>query len=90
MYRIDFTRSAVKDIAKIEKSDLKSFRKLEKLIKELKLHPRTGTGMPEQLKHQSGEIWSRRLNKKDRLVYEIFEQEITITVVQSLGHYSDK
>ncbi len=42
------------------------------------------------MKHYEGEIWSRKFNKKDRFVYEIFEEEQSITIIQSLGHYSDK
>ncbi|MDD6413429.1 type II toxin-antitoxin system YoeB family toxin [Blautia sp. HCP3S3_D9] len=32
--------------------------------------------------------WSRRINLKDRLVYEITDE--TIIVIQCKGHYSDK
>ena len=32
--------------------------------------------------------WSRRINEKDRLVYEIAEE--SITVIQCKGHYTDK
>lgn len=65
-------------------------KKIQTLILELEENPRTGLGSPEQLKHFDGEVWSRIINKKDRLVYEIFESEISITVIQSLGHYNDK
>jgi toxin YoeB len=33
-------------------------KKVEALIAELKEHPRTGIGKPEQLKYFSEEIWS--------------------------------
>jgi len=65
-------------------------KKIQSLILELEDNPRTGIGFPEQLKYNTGEIWSRQINKKDRLVYEIFDTEISITVIQSLGHYNDK
>lgn len=32
--------------------------------------------------------WSRRINAKDRLVYEI--QNDSITILQCRGHYDDK
>jgi toxin YoeB len=57
---------------------------------EIAKHPREGSGQPEQLKYFSGEVWSRKVNKKDRFVYEIFEEEIIITVIKALGHYGDK
>jgi toxin YoeB len=43
------------------------------------------------LKNLVGEVWSRRINQKDRLVYEIFEtSEQSVVVLQMLGHYKDK
>jgi toxin YoeB len=41
------------------------------LIKELRIHPFTGTGKPEQLKHELTGKWSRRINKVHRLIYEV-------------------
>jgi toxin YoeB len=55
----------------------------------LEKHPREGKGQPEQLKHYEGEVWSRKINKKDRLVYEIYEKTICITIIQALCHYND-
>lgn len=90
-YYIDFSNKALNEIKKIEKSgDKKSLKKIKELLDELEIHPRTGTGKPERLKNYIGEIWSRRINKKDRLVYEVFEEEIMITIISSLGHYEDK
>lgn len=57
---------------------------------EMEESPRTGLGSPEHLKYFDGEIWSRAINKKDRLIYEIFEEEISVVVIQALGHYNDK
>jgi len=34
--------------------------------------------------------WSRRIDKKNRIVYEIFEEEQVINVVSLRGHYFDK
>lgn len=89
-YQISRTKEAEKDLAKIIKSGNKSdIRKVEIFFKEIEEHPRTGTGIPEQLKYFDGEIWSRRINKKDRFVYEIYEADKYIVVVNSLGHYND-
>lgn len=55
---------------------------------ELSDHPTTGIGNPELLKHSLSGLWSRRLNKKDRLIYEIFEEpEELVIVIAALGHY---
>jgi len=59
-------------------------------LEELKTNPRTGGGKPEQMKHYQGEVWSRKINKKDRFVYEIIKNEKVIFITQVLGHYNDK
>lgn len=90
-YFIEISDKAKEHLKKIKKNGRKSeMNKITNILKELELHPRTGTGKPERLKNYIGEIWSRRINKKDRLVYEIFEEEIMITIISSLGHYEDK
>lgn len=90
-YLIKYSKRAIEDLQAVKKSGRKSdMKKIQSLILELENNPRTGIGFPEQLKYSNGEIWSRQINKKDRLVYEIFETEISITVIQSLGHYNDK
>lgn len=44
-----------------------------------------GIGKPERLKHQSG--WSRRIDDKNRLVYEV--RENFVEVISCKGHYDD-
>jgi toxin YoeB len=64
--------------------------KLEKLFNELMEHPTTGTGQPEKLKHDLAGLYSRRINKKHRLVYSIKEQVVTVYVLSAWSHYGDK
>ncbi|WP_229203339.1 Txe/YoeB family addiction module toxin [Dyadobacter jejuensis] len=52
--------------------------------------PQTGIGEPKKLKNELSGLWSRRINKKDRLVYEIVESEAIVIILSALGHYSDK
>ncbi|WP_233244144.1 Txe/YoeB family addiction module toxin [Brumimicrobium oceani] len=47
----------------------------------------TGTGKPEQLKHELSGYWSRRINKEHRIVYEVFEEENKVVVLSLKGHY---
>lgn len=88
-FRIIFEKIAKNDIDAIKKSgDKASLNKLNKILDELEIHPKTGTGNPEQLKHNLAGFWSRRINKKDRLIYEIIEEpENLVVVVSALGHY---
>ena len=88
-YRFIFEKIAKNDIDLIKKSgDKASLKKLNQILNELEIHPQTGTGNPEQLKHNLSSFWSRRLNKKDRLIYQIIEEpENLVVVVSALGHY---
>lgn len=47
--------------------------------------PFSGIGKPEYLKHFGGNVWSRRINDADRLVYEVFSDRIEF--VQARYHY---
>lgn len=90
-YIIKISKAAEKDLSLLKKSGKKSdIEKVNTIFEEIEENPRLGTGKPEQLKYYDGEVWSRRINKKDRFVYEIYEDEILIVVIQALGHYSDK
>lgn len=90
-YTIEFSKSAFNDLAKIEKSGTNADKtKLERIIKELEIHPKEGIGHPKPLTGQVGEVWSRKLNKKDRIVYEILDNEVVVLLIQLLGHYDDK
>lgn len=90
-YRIVISTEAENDLKKLYRSGRKSdISKVELFFTEIETNPREGTGRPEKLKYQDNDIWSRRINQKDRFVYEIFEDEVMITVVSSLGHYRDK
>ena len=64
MYEIEFSKEAVKHVLLMRKSSPQLFKKLEKLLDELREHPYTGTGHPEQLRYLEG-VWSRQLDKRD-------------------------
>ena len=44
----------------------------------------------EQLKGLPEGRWSRRLSKKHRLIYRIYETEVVVLVISAYGHYDDK
>ena len=90
-YRLLLTPDAIKDIQKHKKSgDRKILPKIEKLLEELRAHPRSGTGQPEQLKHNLDGFWSRRINRKHRLIYQIEDEVVKVLVVSAFSHYGDK
>jgi len=88
---VKLTEKARNDIAKHKKAGNKATeKKIKKILEELKTHPYTGTGQPEQLKHDLSGFWSRRINQKDRLIYSVNENTVTVEVVSAMGHYGDK
>ncbi len=90
-YTLEFSNTALIDIEKHKKSgDKPTLRKIEKLLNELMKHPITGTGQPEMLKHDLAGLYSRRINKKHRLVYAINEQIVTVNILSAWSHYGDK
>lgn len=62
--------------------------KIKELIKEALRTPFKGKGKPEPLKHDKEGRWSRRINEKDRLVYKL--KNDVLTIYQCKGHYDDK
>jgi len=90
-YVIKYLPKAEEDIIKLKKSgDKQALKKLDHLLDELEIHPTTGTGKPERMKHRLGDVWSRRITAKHRLVYEIFEEVVLVEVIGAYGHYDNK
>ena len=88
-FRLIVKPRAEKEFDKILKSgDRASIRKLEIILLELNNHPREGIGSPELLKYELSGYWSRRINKKDRIIYEIIEEhDKLVVIISALGHY---
>ena len=90
-YTLEFSEIVLDDIEKHKKSGDKTvLKKIEKLLNELMEHPTTGMGQPEMLKHDLTGLYSRRINKKHRLVYSINEEVITVHILSACAHYGDK
>ena len=89
-YIINHTDEALADADRLERDEPKFFKKFLQLLEELKEHPKTGTGHPEQLKGQPEGRWSRRISQEHRLVYRIFDTEVLVLVLSAYGHYDDK
>lgn len=90
-YTLRLTPEAIKDIERHKKSgDKKLLKKISVLLDELREHPRTGTGQPEELKYNLKGLYSRRINRKHRLVYDIKDEIVTVIVLSAYSHYGDK
>ncbi len=79
------------DIEKhIKSGDKSTIKKINTILIELTNSPYTGIGNPEALKHEYTGFWSRKINKKDRLIYQVHEDIVTVYVLSAMGHYKDK
>lgn len=90
-YFVEFDDIARKDLKNHYKSGNKAtIKKIEKILLELTENPFSGEGQPEELKHNFNGYWSRRINQKDRMIYRVEEEIVTVVIVSAIGHYSDK
>ena len=91
-YVVLLSEQSKTELAAIKKSGgKKTLNKIANLLLELQEHPRTGTGQVEHLRHfKFEETWSRRINKQYRMIYEIHDMEVYVSVVSLRSHYCDK
>ena len=86
MRQVIFGSVAQKDYDQWAYNNVKIFNKINDLIDDIDRNPYVGLGKPEPLKHELAGFWSRRINRKDRLIYQISPQnEIIITSCKN--HY---
>ncbi|MDR0873025.1 MAG: type II toxin-antitoxin system YoeB family toxin [Prevotellaceae bacterium] len=100
MYKFKESKTAIKDWDNLKSMTKAVKAKFRFMFEEILENPRTlnAVGSPEQLKHQKYETYSRELDKKDRIVFEIRsgaefdmpEEEEIVVFLQYLGHYTDK
>jgi toxin YoeB len=85
-FELDFSDQAIEDLAYHKKSGNKAIsKKIVALLEEISMHPLTGTGKPEALKHNLSGKWSRRINNEHRIVYTVLEDSVNIHSLR--GHY---
>lgn len=77
-----------------EKLQKKNKGKLLKFIKEIERQGvLSGTGHPETLSGNLQDFYSRRINKKDRMVYQVLEMQAfgdILFILDIDGHYGDR
>ena len=89
-YNVDFTKDAQRVVKKWKKSNPILYKKLVVILDEISMHPRIGTGHPEPLRGGNDITYSRRLSAHDRIIYDIYDETITVLVIDVEGHYDDK
>ena len=90
-YTLEISSKARKELQLHYKSGNRSvIRKIEQIFLELSNNPFEGTGNPEALKYKLTGYWSRRINKKDRIIYKVYEDRVVVLVVSAIGHNEEK
>lgn len=90
-YSIVLEKIAEKQIKLHFKSgDKASIKRINQIFEELKSTPYSGIGSPEALKYSLSKFWSRKINQKDRMIYKVEEDIVTVFIISAMGHYSDK
>jgi toxin YoeB len=85
MKQLIWEPTAVEDLTYWKQTDLKKYQKILELCESICLEPTIGIGKPEPLKHELSGCWSRRIDKKHRLVYR-FDGH-TVYILQARHHY---
>ena len=85
MYKIVYTKTAVKDIPKLKAAHLDN--KAKALIEVIRMNPYQSPPSYEKLVGELQGLYSRRINVQHRLVYEVLEEMNTIKIVSLWTHY---
>jgi len=86
---ISFTPDGWEDYVSWLGEDKRTLKKIVKLIEDITRNGYTGIGHPEPLKDNLSGYWSREIDDKNRLIYQILNDG-TVEIIQCRGHYTDK
>ena len=85
MYKLVYTKKAAEDIPKLKSTGLD--KKAKALIELLRENPFQNPPPFEKLKGDLEGAFSRRINIKHRLVYQVYESEGTMKIIRLWTHY---
>lgn len=83
--KIILTATAREDLAYWVQNNPKLIEKINAILESILVDPQSGIGKPEKLKYELTGLWSRRINHRDRMVYQVDDN--TITILQLRDHY---
>jgi toxin YoeB len=78
MMKIIFSQNSWEDYTSWQLEDKKILKKINDLIKDIQRTPYDGLGKPEPLKFDLAGLWSRRIDREHRLVYQVIGNELLI------------
>ncbi|EOS60466.1 txe/YoeB family addiction module toxin [Firmicutes bacterium M10-2] len=84
--QILWDEKAWEDYVYWEFQDKKTLKRINELIQDIKRSSYEGIGKPEQLREDFEGFWSRRIDERNRLVYQMDENGI-LYILSCRGHY---
>lgn len=87
VYKIVYRKQVIKDIPKIKSAKLDT--KVKNLIEIIKKNPFQNPPPYEKLVGDLEGAYSRRINIKHRLIYQIYETDKTIKIISIWSHYEN-
>ena len=87
MYKIVYTKQAVKDIQNLKGAKLD--KKAKELIEIIKVNPYQTPPPIDPLKGNLKGAYSRRINIQHRLVYQVYVEEMVVKILNMWTHYDN-
>lgn len=87
-YQIAPSNRAARQLKKLREKRIEG--RIIDLLEAIAKNPREGIGRPKNLIGMDVETWSRRIDSKNRIVYEIYEKEKLVILLSITGHYKDR
>jgi len=87
--RVRFNEEALDQYHWWQRVDVKTSYRIDKLKSDIAKTPYSGIGHPKRLSGNLAGKWSRRIDKKNRLLYHQLDDD-TIEITSCIGHYDDK
>ncbi|MBC7464325.1 MAG: Txe/YoeB family addiction module toxin [Actinobacteria bacterium] len=79
------TATAIEDLAYWQMNNPKTVQRVNAILESILIDPERGIGKLENLKYELAGAWSRRINHRDRMVYQVHGN--TIIVLQLRDRY---
>ena len=84
-WELVFTRDACKDAKKIQASELRG--RVDALLEVLRVNPFQNPPPYERLVGDLAGAYSRRINIKRRLIYQVYKAERIVKILRMWTHY---
>lgn len=85
MYRIVYSKKSLKHVQNIKTANLE--KQIKELTNALRENPFRNPPPYEKLQGELKGFYSRRINAKHRLVYQVYESEKTVKILSMWTHY---